>query len=125
MLGHGRGAAYGDAIARILSHLGHEVEKEYYVNDAGRQINILACSIFLRKFNFFDDKGFPKSAYRGNYIKEIAESTKLDLNLSSLQKTKLTDNLPHEDEEQIDELIERIKSTHQDEWIFNKTKWTK
>ena len=45
-----------DAIARILSHLGHEVEKEYYVIDAGRQINILACSIFLRKFNFFTNQ---------------------------------------------------------------------
>ena len=119
-VGHGRGAAYGDAIARILSHLGHEVEKEYYINDAGRQINILVCSIFLRKFNFFDDKSFPKSAYRGNYIKEIAESTKLDLNLSPLQKSKLIDNLPDKDEEQIDELIERIKSTHPNEWILIK-----
>ena len=39
-VGHGRGAAYGDAIARILSSLGHQVEKEYYVNDAGRQVDI-------------------------------------------------------------------------------------
>ena len=54
-VGHGRGAAYGDAVARILKHLGHEVSKEYYVNDAGRQIDILACSIFLRKFNCFDE----------------------------------------------------------------------
>ena len=48
-VGHGRGAAYGDAIGRILQRLGHEVSREYYVNDAGRQIDILACSIFLRK----------------------------------------------------------------------------
>ena len=53
-VGHGRGAAYGDAIGRILERLGHEVSREYYVNDAGRQIDILACSIFLRKFECFD-----------------------------------------------------------------------
>ena len=54
-VGHGRGAAYGDAIGRILQRLGHEVSREYYVNDAGRQIDILACSIFLRKFECFDE----------------------------------------------------------------------
>ena len=43
-VGHGRGAAYGDAIGRILQRLGHEVSREYYVNDAGRQIDILAVS---------------------------------------------------------------------------------
>jgi len=58
-VGHGRGAAYGDAIGRILQRLGHEVSREYYVNDAGRQIDILACSIFLRKFECFDDSAFP------------------------------------------------------------------
>ena len=57
-VGHGRGAAYGDAIGRILSYLGHEVSKEYYVNDAGRQIDILACSIFLRKFSCFAHRVF-------------------------------------------------------------------
>ena len=54
-----RGAAYGDAIGRILERLGHEVSREYYVNDAGRQIDILACSIFLRKFECFDEDQFP------------------------------------------------------------------
>jgi len=67
-VGHGRGAAYGDAIGRILEHLGHEVEREYYVNDAGRQIDILACSIFLRKFTCFDEDTFPGSAYKGGYV---------------------------------------------------------
>ena len=64
-VGHGRGAAYGDAIGRILQRLGHEVSREYYVNDAGRQIDILACSIFLRKFECFDEDTFPSSAYKG------------------------------------------------------------
>ena len=64
-VGQGRGAAYGDAIGRILEHLGHNVEREYYVNDAGRQIDILACSIFLRKFTCFDEDTFPGSAYKG------------------------------------------------------------
>ena len=47
-VGHGRGAAYGDAIGRILESTGSIVEKEYYVNDAGRQIDILTASVILR-----------------------------------------------------------------------------
>ena len=47
-VGHGRGAAYGDALARLLSAAGNTVEREYYVNDAGRQMNILATSVWLR-----------------------------------------------------------------------------
>ena len=73
-VGHGRGAAYGDAIGRILERLGHEVSREYYVNDAGRQIDILACSIFLRKFECFDENQFPGSAYKGSYILDIANA---------------------------------------------------
>ena len=47
-VGHGRGAAYGDAIIRLLNFKGHDATGEYYVNDAGRQIDILTCSIILR-----------------------------------------------------------------------------
>ena len=50
-VGHGRGAAYGDAIARILKSSGYEVQKEYYINDAGRQIDILTASVFIRIFD--------------------------------------------------------------------------
>ena len=115
-VGHGRGAAYGDAIGRILQRLGHEVSREYYVNDAGRQIDILACSIFLRKFECFDEDAFPSSAYKGSYILEIAEGTKIDQILAESDKEKLTASLPDDDEEKIDELIERIKMNHSNSW---------
>ena len=115
-VGHGRGAAYGDAIGRILQRLGHEVSREYYVNDAGRQIDILACSIFLRKFEFFDDDAFPGSAYKGSYILDIAETLEIDLVLTQEEKEVLIDNLPDNDEEKIDELIKRIKTFDSNNW---------
>ena len=115
-VGHGRGAAYGDAIGRILQRLGHEVSREYYVNDAGRQIDILACSIFLRKFECFDEKAFPSSAYKGSYILEIARGAEIDQALTESDKEKLKTNLPKDDEEKIDELIERIKINHSSSW---------
>ena len=117
-VGHGRGAAYGDAIGRILQRLGHEVSREYYVNDAGRQIDILACSIFLRKFECFEDNNFPGSAYKGSYILEIAQGTKIDLTLSTAEKATLIDNLPSDDEEKIDALIERIKMNYSNSWLL-------
>ena len=98
-VGHGRGAAYGDAIGRILQRLGHEVSREYYVNDAGRQIDILACSIFLRKFKCFDEDGFPNSAYKGSYILEIAKGLVINQTLVESDKTRLIENLPDDDEE--------------------------
>ena len=115
-VGHGRGAAYGDAIGRILQRLGHEVSREYYVNDAGRQIDILACSIFLRKFECFKEDSFPNSAYKGSYILEIAKGIEVDQAIVESDKKKLIDNLPDDDEEKIDELIERIKINHSNSW---------
>ena len=115
-VGHGRGAAYGDAIGRILQRLGHEVSREYYVNDAGRQIDILACSIFLRKFKCLDEKAFPNSAYKGSYILEIAKGAEIDQALTESDKEKLITNLPEDDEDKIDELIERIKINHSNSW---------
>ena len=117
-VGHGRGAAYGDAIGRILQRLGHEVSREYYVNDAGRQIDILACSIFLRKFECFEEDSFPNSAYKGSYILEIAKGIEVDQAIVESDKKKLIDNLPNDDEEKIDELIERIKINHSNNWVL-------
>ncbi len=72
-VGHGRGAAYGSAVADLLSAVGFDVSKEYYVNDAGRQMDILASSIWLR---YLEECGevvaFPSNGYRGEYIREIA-----------------------------------------------------
>ncbi len=72
-VGHGRGAAYGATIATLMSAVGFDVSREYYVNDAGRQMDILATSIWLR---YLEECGetvtFPSNGYRGEYIREIA-----------------------------------------------------
>jgi len=115
-VGHGRGAAYGDAIGRILERLGHEVSREYYVNDAGRQIDILACSIFLRKFECFDEDQFPDSAYKGSYILDIADAIEINIGITRTEKESLIKDLPDDNEEIIDALIKRIKINYSDTW---------
>lgn len=73
-VGHGRGAAYGMTVANLLEATGATVEREYYVNDAGRQMDILATSTYLRYLQLLgQDLVFPKNAYQGNYVKEIAQ----------------------------------------------------
>ena len=72
-VGHGRGAAYGSVVADLLEAAGFNVHREYYVNDAGRQMDILATSIWLR---YLAECGevvpFPTNGYRGEYVREIA-----------------------------------------------------
>jgi len=72
-VGHGRGAAYGASLANLLERAGFAVEREYYVNDAGRQMDILALSTWLR---YLEMQGvavpFPSNAYQGEYVREMA-----------------------------------------------------
>ncbi|MCC7546879.1 MAG: arginine--tRNA ligase [Burkholderiales bacterium] len=72
-VGHGRGAAYGASLANVLDFAGYAVEREYYVNDAGRQMDILALSTWLR---YLQAQGvavpFPPNAYQGEYVREMA-----------------------------------------------------
>ena len=76
-VGHGRGAAYGATLADLLEAGGMNVEREYYVNDAGRQMNILAVSVFLRYLELLGDTiTFPANGYQGEYIRDIAASLK-------------------------------------------------
>ena len=113
-VGHGRGAAYGDAIGRILSSSGYKVQKEYYINDAGRQVDILTASVFVRIFESELDNFFPRNAYKGSYISEIAmafrdkNNCKLDIDRHALIK-----DLPEDEEKEIDELILRIKTAYE------------
>lgn len=73
-VGHGRGAALGDALANILAGTGHEVEREYYINDVGLQIQTLGRSLFLRAQELQGQQvTFPENCYQGDYIKELAE----------------------------------------------------
>ncbi len=74
-VGHGRGAAYGMTVANLLEATGAKVDREYYVNDAGRQMDILATSTYLRYLELTGQQlVFPKNAYQGDYVKEIAQS---------------------------------------------------
>ena len=74
-VGHGRGAAHGASIAHLLEATGHEVKREYYVNDTGRQMDILAVSVWLRYLELCGQTlPFPSNAYQGDYIWDIAAS---------------------------------------------------
>src|SRR5258706_2313269 len=72
-VGHGRGAAYGASLSNLLETAGYEVAREYYVNDAGRQMDILALSVWMR---YLEIKGitltFPPNAYQGDYVRDMA-----------------------------------------------------
>ncbi len=72
-IGHGRGAALGDSLARIMRFAGFEVTTEYYINDAGRQINLLGRSVWSRYKELLGEKvNFPEDGYKGTYIYDIA-----------------------------------------------------
>lgn len=72
-VGHGRGAAVGDSVARILAFCGFDVQKEYYINDSGRQIQTLGVSVFLRGRELLGEHvDFPDTCYQGDYIKTLA-----------------------------------------------------
>lgn len=73
-IGHGRGAAFGDALARVLEATGTRVEREYYVNDAGRQMDILALSVWIRYREILSQATlpFPSAGYQGDYIRDLA-----------------------------------------------------
>jgi len=78
-VGHGRGAAYGASLANILVAAGYEVQREYYVNDNGRQMDILAVCVWLRYLELCGEKiGFPDNGYRGDYIYDIARLVRAD-----------------------------------------------
>mgnify|MGYP002386886719 FL=1 len=72
-VGHGRGAAYGASLASLLDFAGFKVVREFYVNDAGRQMDILALSTWLRYLELFGATiPFPKNAYQGAYVRDMA-----------------------------------------------------
>jgi len=114
-VGHGRGAAFGSVLASILKATGHEVDEEYYVNDQGRQTEILSLSVWLRYLEIFNQVGlFPNNCYQGAYIESLAKELKnnkdkalcidkeIEKELSQLLSLDLT-------EEELDGLITRSK----------------
>ena len=76
MSGHGRGAVFGDALANLLAFAGYEVTREYYINDAGAQVDVLARSAYLRyREALGEDIGaIPEGLYPGDYLKPVGEA---------------------------------------------------
>ena len=112
-VGHGRGAAYGDSLAKLLEFAGARVTREFYVNDAGRQMDILALSVWLRYLQMRNmDVPFPEEGYRGDYVRDIAARL-ADENLAG--KADFSGVLPDADAE-IDRLIDLAKTTLGDGW---------
>ena len=73
-VGHGRGAVFGDTVSRLLEWTGHDVTREYYFNNAGRQMRILGDSVRLRYLELLGDPvEFPQDYYQGEYIRTIAQ----------------------------------------------------
>ena len=118
-VGHGRGAAYGDAIGRILESTGSIVEKEYYVNDAGRQIDILTASVILKLIKNDIGEYFPQNAYKGKYIEEI--SKKLDQKIGIDEFKKLNNSFSDDPEEEIDQVINSLQELNSDSWNIIKS----
>ncbi len=73
-VGHGRGAAFGDSLANLLQKAGYLVQREYYVNDAGRQMDILTVSTWLRYLSSYGSRiAFPANGYQGDYVTQMAQ----------------------------------------------------
>ncbi|TFG77118.1 MAG: arginine--tRNA ligase [Thermodesulfobacteriales bacterium] len=85
-MGHSRNAVVGDTVARILSASGYDVTKEFYINDAGRQMNLLGESVLIRyKELFGHSEELPEDGYKGEYVKDIASQIKAEKGDSLLQ----------------------------------------
>jgi len=122
-VGHGRGAAYGATVASLLAAIGFEVHREYYVNDAGRQMDILGTSVWLRYLEHCGvEITFPSNAYKGEYVKDIAEQlfAQHDKNLMH-PSAAVFEGIPADEpaggdkEVHIDALINRAKTLLGDE----------
>ncbi len=116
-VGHGRGAAYGSVVSNLLKAAGFDVHREYYVNDAGRQMDILATSVWLRYLAACGEHfTFPSNGYQGDYVKAIADTLKIEhgekfRHASSVVFAGIPDDEPEggDKEMHIDGLIYRAK----------------
>jgi len=120
-VGHGRGAAFGDIVSNLLAAVGYQVHREYYVNDAGRQMDILAASVYLRYLDLCGETvTFPSNAYQGDYVWDIAATLHRENNdkyqhpIDAVMKDvpdDLTDSNPDGDKEKhIDGIILKTKT---------------
>ena len=106
-VGHGRGAAYGATVANLLRAVGFEVDNEYYVNDAGRQMDILATSVYLR---YVETDKFPDNGYKGDYIFDIAKQINGIDKLDIFAEVHADEKDGGDKEKHIDDLIANCKA---------------
>ena len=122
-VGHGRGAVFGSVLSRLLKEAGFQVDEEYYVNDFGRQMNILSVSLWIRYAQIFDKNiKMLNNGYQGDYLIVIAQ------HLKKLRSDELFDDddeikslLEYENEDaekHTDEVIDSIKSKLNDEFSY-------
>ncbi|OGI52458.1 MAG: arginine--tRNA ligase [Candidatus Muproteobacteria bacterium RIFCSPHIGHO2_12_FULL_60_33] len=117
-VGHGRGAAYGATLANLLDAVGFQVHREYYINDAGRQMDILATSVWLRYLELCGERfDFPVNGYKGDYVYDIGATLHRENGDKYRHASaKIFENIPPDEpqggdkETHIDALIERAKS---------------
>ena len=116
-VGHGRGAAYGASVANLLEAVGHPVQREYYVNDAGRQMDILAVSVWLRYHELGGvNVRFPDNGYKGDYVIDIARGLRArEGDRLRHNAIEITDGVPADESQggdkelHVDALIARAK----------------
>jgi len=114
-VGHGRLAAYGASLANLLRATGHEVHEEYYVNDAGRQMDILTMSVWLRYAELLGEQlPFPENAYQGAYVAEIAQALREShgdsLAIDATAIASILENSDTGSEELLDLVIAQIRT---------------
>ena len=114
-IGHGRGAVFGSVLSQLLKEAGFEVDEEYYVNDFGRQMNILSVSLWIRYAQLFDSQvKMLKKGYQGEYLIDIAKKLKKiksdELYIANKNISSLINSDQEEDEVFTDHVIEIFKS---------------
>ena len=116
-IGHGRGAGYGDSLARVLEFTGHTVVREYYINDKGTQIDILGNSVYLRAKELKGENvNFPEDHYKGEYIYDVAKKIlKTHPDLLEIEKEKALEICK---KEAVEIILDEIKKDLEDFRVF-------
>ncbi len=126
-IGHGRGAAVGNALASILEAVGYDVSQEYYINDTGNQMELLGKSVYTRYLQLLGKEvAFPPDFYQGEYIEEIAQHI-LSQHGNQYENTGESETLPFFTSFAIDSILKGIQkdledfAIHFDTWFSEKT----
>ena len=126
-IGHGRGAAVGDALANILKTVGYEVIREYYINDTGNQMALLGKSVYTRYLQLLGKEvDFPPDFYQGDYIEEIAQLI-VSQYKNQYEKTPEAESIPFFTSFAVDHILKGIQKdlgdfgAKFDNWFSEKT----